>query len=570
MKGIKIILVVLVLFVFLNLVGEVKEGRITAKSTFDIRAVQVIGTDISLIIDNDPPEAFIDSPLNKTYNYNSINLNFTAFDSSSDMGLVWYNLNHAGNVTLTGNITFMASEGSNTIHLFANDTFGFLNDSKSVTFLVNTSKGYNITHTKFTESTTNFNSLSKQQQANASDVKLYVPSYGKISFNENISIVSDLDIDSYVDIGDNLITINSNNLPNFNKSATLEIYGLSFANPKIRKDGTDCPLTICKINNYSGGILSFNVTHFTTYSAAETSTVVVTPGGGSPSGGGSSSSGRRSLSEVDNIDIDRDSVKISMKLDETKTDYIIIKNKEDKKIKLTLTLNPEINFVFIESGLNKYSFDIDALESRSAEIRVRAHGEDGVKEGVYVSKLIIEGGNFKKILPVVIEVESKGPTLFDVEVAIPDEYSIIEPGERVMAKILLLNLGVTGTINANIDYEVLDFDGNVILKDSEVQGVETKFQKIKELIIPRDTKLGKYVLSIKVTYYEGEKERVATATHFFEVGKRGVQFPFNIKLNLYTVVIIILVILLIMFVAYHFGLLKVLNHHSNKGRKRKT
>src|SRR3989344_4823136 len=118
MKYVKIILIILILFVFLNFIGEVKNGNITSKSIFDIRAVQSVGTSVSVVIDNGPPTIFLDSPLNKTYNYNAtINLNFTVFDAS-DVSLIWYNLNNTNNITITENITFAASEGTNTLYFF--------------------------------------------------------------------------------------------------------------------------------------------------------------------------------------------------------------------------------------------------------------------------------------------------------------------------------------------------------------------------------------------------------------------------------------------------------------------
>ena len=141
MKYVKIILIILILFVLLNLIGRVEEGEITSRSVLDIRAVQVIGTDVSIMVDNGPPKVFLNSPLNITYNYNNIELNFTIFDDTSDISLMWYNLNNTNNITLTANTSFTSSEGSNTLYIFANDTLGLLNNSISITFFVNTSKG---------------------------------------------------------------------------------------------------------------------------------------------------------------------------------------------------------------------------------------------------------------------------------------------------------------------------------------------------------------------------------------------------------------------------------------------
>src|SRR3989344_1955383 len=348
MKSAKIILIILTLFVLLNFIGKVEDGEITSRSVFDIRAVQVIGTSLSIIIDSGAPNVIISSPLNTTYNYNDINLNFTAYDRGSEIDKIWYNLNNTNNITITGNITFTSSEGSNTIYLFANDTLGFLNNSASVTFNVNSSRGYNVSHSEFAGSTTNFNSLNKSQQSNISNAKIHSPGYGKISFNENINISSDLSIDNYIEISDNSIIIDSSNLPNFNKAATLELYGLTFTNPKIQKDGSDCSSSICARNNYVGGTLSFNVTQFTEYSAAETPTGGGSPGGGGGSGGGG---GGGTTTEIDDIKINKDVIKIKLKQGETKSDFLIIKNDEDKKIKLTLTLDPKIIFLFIEEGI---------------------------------------------------------------------------------------------------------------------------------------------------------------------------------------------------------------------------
>ncbi|MBS3163352.1 hypothetical protein J4427_01555 [Candidatus Woesearchaeota archaeon] len=49
------------------------------------------------------------------------------------------------------------------------------------------------------------------------------------------------------------------------------------------RDGSDCPASICTKINYSSGILEFNVTQFSAYSAAETTAEGAAAGGG---GGG--------------------------------------------------------------------------------------------------------------------------------------------------------------------------------------------------------------------------------------------------------------------------------------------
>jgi len=103
-------------------------------------------------------------------------------------------------------------------------------------------------------------------------------------------------LSDYINISSNLIYIDSDSLPTLNKSATLSIYNLSFDNPKVLKDGEECPSSICSGLNYENGVLTFNVTGFTSYSAAETaidnsggnSDDVSDVGGSSGGGGGMS------------------------------------------------------------------------------------------------------------------------------------------------------------------------------------------------------------------------------------------------------------------------------------------
>src|SRR3989338_10143125 len=126
---------------------------------------------------------------------------------------------------------------------------------------------------------TNFTNMTTSQQQNISKLILRNANYGKIEFIENINISSPTLLDSYINISHNLITLNSTFLPNFNKSATLKFYNLTFTNPRILMNSVICPADICTRNSYLNGILSFNVTHFTSYEAEETPSA--------PSGAGS-------------------------------------------------------------------------------------------------------------------------------------------------------------------------------------------------------------------------------------------------------------------------------------------
>lgn len=95
---------------------------------------------INFIVDVTKPSVRIYSPLNVTYNNASLSLNYTVSDAN--LHSVWYEYNGV-NTTLTGNTTFTASEGQNTLVLWANDDAGNEN-STTVSFMVDTTNPSDI------------------------------------------------------------------------------------------------------------------------------------------------------------------------------------------------------------------------------------------------------------------------------------------------------------------------------------------------------------------------------------------------------------------------------------------
>ncbi len=88
--------------------------------------------------DTQAPSATVSSPTATTYSSTNITLDFTAADNIA-VDRCWYVLNGGGNTTLAGcgNITFIAAEGTNTFHLYINDTTGNQN-ATSINFSVST------------------------------------------------------------------------------------------------------------------------------------------------------------------------------------------------------------------------------------------------------------------------------------------------------------------------------------------------------------------------------------------------------------------------------------------------
>lgn len=127
--------------------------------------------------------------------------------------------------------------------------------------------------TTFDGSTTNFAQLSNLN--NVTNVTLEKSAAGKIAFGNSALNLSDVaDVDSNVVIANGLIGINTQNLPQLNKPATLTMYNVNFATtPTIfytdgfttDKNQINNVCTFCSVVSFQNNRLVFTASHFTTF-----------------------------------------------------------------------------------------------------------------------------------------------------------------------------------------------------------------------------------------------------------------------------------------------------------------
>ncbi len=133
-------------------------------------------------------------------------------------------------------------------------------------------------------------------------------SLGKVNFETgNYSLVKktgeSLDIDSNLTISKGLVYLDSTNVPELNKPATITLYNITVAKPKIMRDGVVCDK--CIIISYINNTLVFTVPGFSTYEVIdELAPPVVSnqepssnTSSGSSRSGGSRSGGSSSVSQ---------------------------------------------------------------------------------------------------------------------------------------------------------------------------------------------------------------------------------------------------------------------------------
>jgi hypothetical protein len=228
-------------------------------------------------VDTIAPAVSVQSPANATYNIMGIDLNYIAGDASS----CWYYLNSAGPVALSGcaNATITASEGANSIEVYANDSAGNTNSS-IVYFAVNITLPNPPDIAIFNLSAcTNFSAVA--DLSNVTNLTLANPS-GRLQFPASHAVnAGNENYSRNVALGAGMLAVNSSALsPSFNSSATITFYNvtcpaevyyapgfvasrseiLAFHLRCSASTSPACTNIVC-----SGSTLTFTVPHFSSY-----------------------------------------------------------------------------------------------------------------------------------------------------------------------------------------------------------------------------------------------------------------------------------------------------------------
>ena len=519
---------VLLLVFQIGLISAEENASITGKATSS-------GTSLTIVV-NAAPSLNLLSPSNGTYlTGQNLDLNYTALSAD----FVWYNINDGINYSLSGNIQFNATEGPHTLSIYANNSHGV--SSKSVVFNVNTSIliiDYDRFRGPGSEGSTNFLDYTFEELNDFSGLTLVNANYGRIYFNENINLTDDenpsdgvVNISKNVFILDKSIEIKTNALPNFDKSATISLYNLTFSNPRILIDGEVCPTAVCKKVSYSNGVLIFNVTHFTTYSVEET------PAGGVPSGGGGGGSSGKSIEFSPEFEVIPNEILVNLKQGETRERTIEIKNTGKRNLTFEVKKDGGIeNLIFI----NKSFFTLSSGETKNFSVDFISRENSDPR--VYIGKLIIETEGTKKEVLIAIGISSK-ESLFDVSIEISEGYKRVLPGEDIFAQLKIFNFGETGRVDALLKYSIKGTDGETIYSSSEFVAVETQASLVKVFTIPEDTPAGKYILTVEVIY-DG---KTAVSTSTFEIIKEET----TEREKLFIVVILVLIIIVAILSYFH-------------------
>jgi len=496
--------------------GEIITGEASQDVGLSIQMVAVFPT-LSLI-----------SPKNLTYLYNtSILLNYTA---SSNVNIIWYNLDNSMNITIDSPTYFNFSQGNHTLYLFANNSDGNVT-SKNVSFAsIQLIILYEEYLGQYKGDSTNFNSYPYEELQTLSGVILENTLYGKVLFQEIINVTDDanfldsfVDLDTNVNISSNRIELNTSALPNFNKFATVWLYNLSFSNPRILKNGEICPPSICTFESFSSSTLKFNVTEFASYSAEEIPSIIVV---------GGSSKGRKKIS------VNKQIIQVSLKQGEVKKEKIILKNSGSKEVNINI-LNPDLKGIL---NLSEKTFNLSSGEEKEFLFDIIA--EEDLFPNLYFGRLVFKSGELEEIVLIRIEVQSK-KSLFDVNAKILEDDLVIFPGNQFSSEIEISSLEDIGDVELKVEYYLKNINGDTFFEEEEIIAFKNKLNFIKKFNLISNLTSGDYVLYVKVSYLDN----VASSSVWFKVLEEDVlETPLKNNFDfLYAILMVFILIVLTLF-----------------------
>lgn len=503
-----------------SITGEAITGDATMQhAQLSIQVVGILPT-LSLI-----------SPRNTTYfTKNNILLNYTV----SNERFVWYHIDSGFNTTISSPILFnITANGAHKLYIYANNSDGNYT-FRNITFTVNNTR-FNVSYEEFREQnddeTTNFDSYGYEEIQNLSNISLEKSNFGKINFQEIINVTECnnnlCDLTNNVNISFNRIELNSSAIPNFNKSAILTLYNLTFINPRILKDGAVCSSSKCAKISYSSGTLTFNVTSFSTYSAEETSSSSDSGSSGSSSstssGDSSEGSGAGGIVENPPFAVYPSNIAINLKKGESIKDTIMIINSNRSDISIELSSDLEELLEISEQSFN-------LTKGQSKEINIEFRALENLTHINYLGNIIVKSRITEIKIPVSITLDSKD-SLFDVKISINKSNSALAPGEEVISSLRLYNLGNDRT-QVKATYQIKSQDNRIILQENETLYVNKELFLEKIFTLPEDTQPGQYILYALIEY--GSEK--ATSSVWFTIKTRKEITLDKIRIPLLTVI----------------------------------
>jgi len=306
------------------------------------------------------------------------------------------------------------------------------------------------------------------------------------------------EFNSIISINNNSAYIDSANYSEYNIPATvtLNLKGWNIITPSIKRDGIVC--TNCSIQNYDSdsGIITFDVQGWSNYTITEADIAPSSAQGSSTGSGTGSSAGGGGSGVGGNVK------------------------------------GNNISTLCIES------WKCSAWSSCSTHgLQIRTCSDQNSCGTTTKKPIIVQVCNQNAYDT---NIQSPKKALFDIIAAI-----VMEPkkvGEDLIVKISLINFGLTGTVNANLEYTVSDSNGATVKQYTKIIPVTTQTEFLDN-INTSGLMVGKYTLNINLTY-KGQEQPASTEKVFY-IGQVGLLRDLWRNISLSSIIIAILSIIIV-------------------------
>ncbi len=248
--------------------------------------------------------------------------------------------------------------------------------------------------------------------------------------------------------------------------------------------------------------------------------------------------GNRSL-EQDSFNVNPPLFKIVLNKGETINTDLNIKNLAEKK---NFILNiGDLDHII---SLDKSNLVIDKEES--AHINVYISGLEA-SYGAHMGHISVSNGIDEKIIPFVVSVHSP-KQLFGINLDVAAENKQLTKKEQLVTNIKFFNLYDGETHTLDVDYKILNVNGETVFSDSEQITMASKSSFTKKFSLPESIKTGDYVFVVSLNYLD----TVTTSSYLFLVVDKKQPFSFfNINFLTWAVVIFVAItFILILFMIY--------------------
>ena len=233
------------------------------------------------------------------------------------------------------------------------------------------------------------------------------------------------------------------------------------------------------------------------------------------------------------------------------TDKILIKSiiKEGEGLNSTLTIESlsENSFTIEVTDLknlillSEENFRLDSNEKK--EIVITFIGENS-KPGVYAGSLKIKSQDDEEIIPVILEVTSIDP-YFALNMDVDSRHKEIKKGDNFVAGINFFNLKNTETLSADVEYKIINLNGESIFQENENVAIGSKSTITKTIQIADGIKEGNYVFATILNF----QNSTSTASYFFTVSNKFSASDF-LNTNIFIAAILVILFIIVGIIIY--------------------